>query len=274
MRQNNRQTVHFFELSGLPHIRAVRGVNVTHAFRRHVHESFCIGAVTEGSRVMSYGDTSIVIPKNALFVINQGEAHSFKSADPAHSYMILSVPPAYMQAFNARIAGKTQPVPHFKNTPIHDMELYLKICSIFEKKDKAGSNLHQESALFSLLSLLILRHTVEPPGVSQKGLHGRTVRRVCEFIGTHYAESLSLKQLSGEAGLSPFYFQRLFLEKTGISPHDYLIQIRIGKARQMLIKGYSIAHVALDTGFSDQSHFTRTFQRLMGTTPGEYITVA
>lgn len=269
--KNGRQAVHFFKLSGLPNIRAVRGVNVSHVFQRHVHEGFCIGAVTRGSRVLRYGDAEIIIPGKGLFVINPGEAHACKSGDQEHSYLILSIPAAVMQAVASQISGRAQPVPHFKNIPIYDAELYLKIKCFFMLIDKTCSELERESFLLSLLSVLILRHTEASPRLRALDVHDRTVRRICEFIKMHYAEPLSLKELSAEACLSPFYLQRLFLEKTGISPHDYLAQVRIGKALLLLAEGQAIAHVALDTGFVDQSHFTRTFRKLTGTTPGEYI---
>lgn len=87
----------------------------------------------------------------------------------------------------------------------------------------------------------------------------------------HFAESLSLEDLSRVALLSPFYLQRLFLKNTGVSPHEYLIESRIERARGLLLEGRSIASVAADTGFVDQSHFTRSFKRVVGIAPGRYI---
>jgi AraC-like DNA-binding protein len=56
-----------------------------------------------------------------------------------------------------------------------------------------------------------------------------------------------------------------------VSPHDYLVQVRIRKAIELLSEGYDIAGTALDTGFVDQSHFTRFFNRVTGTMPGDYL---
>ena len=84
--------------------------------------------------------------------------------------------------------------------------------------------------------------------------------RICRSV--NYQESL---------GLSPFYFQRLFLKETGLSPHEYLVHFRLKKARELLIRGSSIAGAVYDTGFVDQSHFSRAFKRFVGVTPGEYV---
>jgi len=77
-----------------------------------------------------------------------------------------------------------------------------------------------------------------------------TLKKLCEFIREYYVERLPLKQISEVAGLSPFYFQRLFLEKTGVSPHDFLLKVRIGNTKRFLSEGQSIVYAAMaqDTG--------------------------
>lgn len=220
---------------------------------------------------MYHRGASTIIPEKALFVVNPDEVHACKSGGEEHSYLILSVQASAMQAIASQISGKMQAVPYFRNMLIDDFDLHSKISCFFFLLEEVGSELEKASVLHSLLSLMILRHAEAPPAIRRTGLHDRTIRRVCEFIREHYAKPLSLKQLSGEACLSPFYFQRLFLEKTGISPHDYLVQIRIRNAQQLLAKGSPITATAFDTGFVDQSHFTRSFKRFTGMTPGGYV---
>jgi AraC-like DNA-binding protein len=270
MDRRNRQTVRFFELPNLPSVRAVQGINVTHDFHRHVHEGYCIGIITQGSRTINHGGVSTIISQKASFVINPGEVHACKSCESGHSYMILSIEAEYMQGVASQISGGKQQIPHFRNILIHDTELYLKIIHFFTLITDGNSELEKETTLLSLLSLIILRYSEAPPKIGCRVLHERTILRVCDFISEHYSKPLSLKQLAEEAGLSHFYFQRLFLGSKGISPHDYVMQVRIRKARQLLAKGCNIAHVALDTGFADQSHLTRSFKQFTGITPGGY----
>ncbi|MFH1147720.1 MAG: helix-turn-helix domain-containing protein [Pseudomonadota bacterium] len=73
--------------------------------------------------------------------------------------------------------------------------------------------------------------------------------------------------------LSPFHFSRVFSQETGMAPHAYLIQVRIKKARGDLLKGMPIADAAYGAGFTDQSHFTRCFRKIVGITPGRYVRV-
>lgn len=272
MRRRNQQIIHFFNPSGLQYVQAVHGINVANEFHRHVHDRLCIGVVQKGARVVYQGGTSTIIPENALFVINPGTSHACKSYQyEEHSYFIVCVEAESMKAIASEISDKAPAVPYFKSILIHSRALCSQFRHFFSLVENTSSALEKESVLVAFLFALIMRHGNEPPILSRLGLHNDTIDTVCEFIRIHYAQDLSLKQLSRVAGLSPFYFQRLFLAKTGISPHDYLVQVRIKKALDLLSEGHNIASVSYETGFVDQSHFTRSFNRVMGITPGGYL---
>jgi transcriptional regulator GlxA family with amidase domain len=165
-------------------------------------------------------------------------------------------------------------LPHFSNTLLSDEELFWKVRGLFSLFGRTASVLERESVFSSLLSELILRHGGGPPIPCGVGPRRTEIEKVCEFIRMNYGETLSLEQLGRMGALSPFHFQRTFVEEKGISPHEYLVHFRIDKARELLLKGRSIVEVALETGFVDQNHFTRFFQRLVGITPGRYRTAA
>jgi AraC-like DNA-binding protein len=271
VRRGNRGAIYFHNPPDLQHIHGVHGKNVGNEFRRHVHNGFCIGIIQEGARIICQEGSSTIIPENGLFVINPGVAHTCKSQDREHSYFVICVEVETMKTIASQLYDKTQTAPYFRNVPIHDKSLGSKIRRFFSLIENASSALERESILDSLLSELILHYGNEPPIPYRAGSHDGTMRKICEFMRTNYAQDLSLKELSSTACLSSFYFQRLFLENTGVSPHDYLLQIRIKKARDLLSDGNSIACVAVDTGFVDQSHFTRSFKKVTGTTPGSYL---
>jgi len=274
MRRRNQQIINFFNPPGLQYVQAVHGVNVANEFRRHIHDRFCIGIVRKGARVIYQRGTSTIIPENALFVINPGTSHACKSRHEEHSYSIVCVEAESMKAIASQVSEKAQAVPYFKSILIHDKELGLQLRRFISLVENTNSALEGESILVSLLSVLIMRYGNEPPIPFRVDSCDGAISRACEFIRIYYTQDLSLKQLSKVAGLSPFYFQRLFLAKMGVSPHDYLVQIRIRKALELLLEGQNIAGVALDTGFVDQSHFTRSFNRVTGITPGNYLRTA
>jgi len=84
----------------------------------------------------------------------------------------------------------------------------------------------------------------------------------------HYSDNISIKELAELACLSPYHFIRVFNQAIGMPPHAYLMQIRVNRARNLLSTKKSLIEVAIQTGFSDQSHLNRYFKRVFGYTPG------
>lgn len=85
-----------------------------------------------------------------------------------------------------------------------------------------------------------------------------------------FSEDISLDNLAEIAMCTSYHLIRLFRNKVGMSPHAYLVQLRLEKARELIDRGQSIADAALLAGFSDQSHLTRKFKKRYGLTPGLY----
>jgi AraC-like DNA-binding protein len=100
--------------------------------------------------------------------------------------------------------------------------------------------------------------------------HAARMRAVEAYLRVHSAEAVSLTRLAEVAGLSSFYFIRVFRAAFGVTPHTYLTRLRLERARMLLRTAMPIAQAAVAAGFSDQSHLTRLFKRVYGTTPGVY----
>jgi AraC-like DNA-binding protein len=90
------------------------------------------------------------------------------------------------------------------------------------------------------------------------------------YLAERWADRVSLAELSTVAGLSRFELVRRFRADTGMPPHAFQIDLRIGRARRMLAAGEAPAAVAASCGFADQAHLTRTFRRSVGVTPARF----
>ncbi len=103
------------------------------------------------------------------------------------------------------------------------------------------------------------------------GLAASVLRRIRAYIDAHIGEHISLDDLARQAGISRFHFARQFRLTTGESPMGYLRRVRIERSKSILqSRETTIAEIAATLGFSDQSHFTRTFGRLVGVSPGSF----
>jgi AraC family transcriptional regulator len=140
----------------------------------------------------------------------------------------------------------------------------------------AGGPLAAES-LATVLAVHLIRHVLTPrrPARRRAGTLPRAkLRAVVEYIEEHLDGSPSLEQLAAVARLSPNYFVSQFKRATGLPPHQYVIARRVERAKQLLQTGsdFSLAEVAANAGFSDQSQFSHHFKRLVGVTPGQFRT--
>lgn len=97
------------------------------------------------------------------------------------------------------------------------------------------------------------------------------ILEIVRYVERHYAEPCSLGHLAGMAGLSRFHFLRLFRAATGVSPHQYIIALRLRAAAELLRStAEPVTLIALDVGFNDLSHFNLLFRRSFGAAPREW----
>jgi AraC family transcriptional regulator len=101
-----------------------------------------------------------------------------------------------------------------------------------------------------------------------KGLTNVQLQQAIDYIDTNLDRELSLEQIAAVINISPNYFASLFKNATGTSPHQYVIRQRVKQAEVMLSKtNWAIADIALQVGFSSQSHLNQQFKRFTGMTP-------
>jgi AraC family transcriptional regulator len=142
------------------------------------------------------------------------------------------------------------------------------------RAEGSGGPLAAES-LANVLAIQLIRHLLAPRR-PERGRDGRLprgrLRAVVEYIEEHLDASPTLEQLAAVARLSPYHFARQFKGATGLPPHQYVILRRVERAKHLLQGGgdLSLAEVAADAGFSDQSQFSHHFKRLVGVTPGQF----
>jgi len=136
----------------------------------------------------------------------------------------------------------------------------------------SASRLFVDHVLFALRAHLAQRFEIGAGRAARRGaLAVWQERRAKEFIEAHLTENISLADLARECSLSVAQFARAFKRATGMAPYQFLIVRRIERARNLLLyTGLPLAEVAACSGFADQSHFTKVFRRLAGTSPGNF----
>jgi AraC family transcriptional regulator len=103
------------------------------------------------------------------------------------------------------------------------------------------------------------------------GFTAKHYKRVLDFIEANLERTIAVEELADVAGISPFHFSRLFKETLGTSPHQFVMNFRVEKAKKHLANPDApLIDVALGCGFADQAHFSRVFKQATGQTPREF----
>ncbi|MEM9671669.1 MAG: AraC family transcriptional regulator [Bacteroidota bacterium] len=102
-------------------------------------------------------------------------------------------------------------------------------------------------------------------------LFGLQIKNLLDYTASHLDQDISLETLASQVNLSPFHFAKSFKRTTNVSPHQFVLNFRIEKAMEMIKnKSQTLTEISHQVGFYDQSHFTNSFKRVVGTTPKKY----
>lgn len=103
------------------------------------------------------------------------------------------------------------------------------------------------------------------------GLLPYDLEKAINFMQSHLEEALSVEEIAQELGLSQFHFSRLFKQRTGITPHQYLIKLRLERAKHLLKNTkMAVNEIADECGFANPSHLARHLRRETGLSPKQF----
>ncbi len=132
--------------------------------------------------------------------------------------------------------------------------------------------LYADSLGLALAAHILRRYESSLPGRIQNGLPKRRLQQVTDFIHDHLADDLPLAALANIARVSPSHFKVLFKQALGLPVHQYVVRCRVEYAIDLLMRDAApLCDVALQAGFSDQSHMARWIRRITGKVPSGLI---
>jgi len=159
-------------------------------------------------------------------------------------------------------------------TKLHDPLVSQMALTIANQIDHGVLDTTLADALSTALAVRIVRHYVDPSAIElvpSSGLSRERLQRVRDYIEAHLGDRLSLTDLAGVACLSPFHFSRSFKLALGVGPQRYIMQRRLERAKTLMRRtNQPLARIALEAGFSDQSHLSSVFRRQTGASPGRF----
>ncbi len=242
-----------------------------HSFPPHVHDTFVIELVEQGVDEFTCERGSHRAYAGDIVLIHPGEVHNGRpaGAEPL-SYRAIYPSPKLLAEVAVSLGHPVETPARFHGPVLRDVLLVEKLRELFHVLQEVGDPLASDILLRETLARLVRRHGVESSGMDRRGTRRPGVRRVLDYMRANACEPLSVEELSDIARLSLYHFIRVFRAEVGLGPHEFLVNIRVDRARGLLSQGRSITEAAMETGFADQSHLTRWFKRIMGITPGNF----
>ncbi|MEK3864434.1 AraC family transcriptional regulator [Paenibacillus sp. FSL H7-0716] len=251
---------------------AYRFEGIMQKFPNHFHDYYVIGFIEQGKRHLLCNQEEHILNSGDVVIFNPADPHACEQIDGRTlDYRCINIQPEVMREYVLEISGIGY-LPRFTHNVLYQSELSIPLHDLHQMILEDQSDFQKEELFLFLLEQL-LREFTETETLYPAQEPTSEIKIICEYIELHYAQNITLNQLSELSGLSKYHLLRLFTRQKGISPYRYLETIRINHAKKLLEQGILPIEVASLTGFSDQSHFTNFFKRLIGLTPKQYMRI-
>jgi AraC-like DNA-binding protein len=266
-----RVPVERMEFARIPELggtEVLRGDGVTRLFRVY-HESFAISSIYSSSGEWVYRNRTWTLAPGQLSMMEPGEVHYNLRHQGFGRFRVLFVSSGRMARASEELEA-ARLAPRLKHPQMSDPSVFRRFARLHEALERRDATALEREVRYAQAVRCYLERCVESPVSDRHPGASSAVDRAKEYIQDHFPMNLTLEELSRAAGLSRYHLIRVFQARTGLTPHEFLMQVRVDRARERLARGDSIAHIAADTGFTDQSHLGRQFKRSWGMTPGQY----
>lgn len=265
-------TVRYFKPAGINGLELLTCPDANYLFPPHFHQAYCIWHNDNGGEYYTHRGNSYILQPNNFGIIAPGEVHSNHACNAnARNLITFYLDPVELQTIGAQIKDSEVGEVEFRTDFYRNTDSLQALVALHHMLNNSTSSLERESTFLETFALLIKRHSVTRLHDGRVSSEPGRVAKIIELFHAHLAEDVSLVDLAGRFDCTPYYLIRFFKKTIGLSPHAYLIQLRLEKAKQLLGQGLSIVDTALDTGFADQSHLTRHFKARFGIPPGVYM---
>jgi AraC family transcriptional regulator len=247
-----------------------------HDTGEHRHQMHMVTMITSGTAInqsIEGQQQQNLVGQNNAFVLPAGALHRCDWQRDIEFMFIGLDPHVFVQVGQELVnPDRIELIPRFatlEDPLIQGILLTLKQELITQRMN---TNLFIDQLKTTLVAHLLRSYGVQEVQITTyaDGLSHHKLTQVLDYIEARLDYDLELEELAQQIGMSQFYFSRLFKQSLNITPHQYVIQQRVERAKQLLRKGeLNLADIALECGFSNQGHLNRHFKRLTGATPKE-----
>ena len=255
----------------LPFIEARRACDSRACYKAHSHPTFSIGAVDAGvSHFRGAAPGTQRLTPGTLVLVPAQRVHACNpEPGAAWSYQMLHVDADWLQQLREE-SGVTQQTPGTAACISQDRALYRQFCQLTALLFSDACALEKETALVNFIGTFDEHAFAALPMAPAEEHAALALIDHLQALADEQLALSSLDAMARWAGLGRYALIRACHRATGLTPHAWLLNARVNRARTLLRQGCELAEVAYRLGFADQSHFQRVFKAHAGTTPGAY----
>ena len=246
---------------------------VEHAFPRHSHDYYVISLVKRGFQSFLHKGSRYYTPAGGIILINPDTAHTGEAVNE-QGFEMLCVYPTTLQMQKAvfELTGHHQRLPFFKDVHVRvDHPWAAESILALHKALIQGTSPMECESLFTWTLAQLIKHFADIRlSEVYPGRERKAVQQARRYIDEYFASGINLTDLAELVSLSPYYLLRVFRADVGMPPYAYLESVRIRQAQRLIEASKPLAEVAIELGFSSQSHLTQRFKQIIGVTPGQY----
>ena len=232
--------------------------------KKHFHETLTIVALKKGELEVSV-KKEFLLSKNRLLCINPYEIHSIPSVTMKNEKLyVLYLDKTWLESLQKELLGVESYLP--LETLIVSQSLYEAFINLCKLMLSDTFTMQKEEQLLLFLQTLLRQQTKQELPINAEAL----ATDIRAFIDKDELFELTLEEIAKNFHIGTFHLIRLFKKAFGMTPHQYILSQRLNRAKALLLQGESIAEVALECGFSDQSHLYKYFKEVFGVSPKAY----
>lgn len=262
----------FFKDDKLPYIEA-RYDRVSDAcYIKHSHDTISIGANEDGSTELNCKNIVSRLDTGSLLLINPFEVHCCNPIkEQARTYHMMFLDQEWCYSIQKNIFGnKIKKYMPFKKIILKDELLYKEYINTSKFLFTNSFYIEKEEKLINFLIKLFSKESSLKEKDEEQIIDNKIVKKIKKIIDRNVNNNITLAEISEEIEINQYKIIRLFKNKTHLTPHAYLMNAKINKAKILIKKGLPISDVYFSLGFFDQSHFIKNFKRIVAVTPKQY----
>ncbi|MCP3922259.1 MAG: AraC family transcriptional regulator [Desulfobacterales bacterium] len=238
-------------------------------FKPHIHDSFVLWISGGCSEHYFVNGKSDILSKGHISIFNPHVVHENSScSEYGRDLRSFYIERSFLDSLSSQITDKDNVGFSISQCIQKDRALFNNLLLLHDFL--LQNNSETESALYDILSEFVVRYGENINEKIFKGNNDKRIRLSIEYMNDKFDEKISVQELAKLVNCSTFHLIKYFKNKKGLTPHAYLIQIRLEKAKNMMNQGEKLSDIALNCGFSDQSHLSRNFKARYGITPKKY----